>query len=107
MPSFSTFALKAAISSAGCAAGTGRLRRCLHGSVYGISYHTAHCAAHARHGAQANTHVGELPHGLVLRHLFCHIEATLLGVGVALLGPLGGLGLGVDDHLLGLRLGID
>lgn len=61
MPSFSTFALKAAISSAGCAAGAGGSARCLHGSVYGISYHTAHCAAHARHGAQANTHVGERP----------------------------------------------
>ena len=78
MPSFSTFALNAAISSVGLAVCAARVCCCLYGAVYGISHNAADSAAHACHSAKANTHVGELPHGFVLCHLLRYIEAALL-----------------------------
>ena len=80
------------------------------GIIRDYTYHADHstnCAANASHHSQSDTHIGKLPCALIFRSILCHIESSLLLVGIAFLHSLGGLCLRIDNNLLRLGLCVD
>ena len=78
----------------------GRPRSGIERAIHRISNCASNSTTNSCYGAQPDTHIGELPNGFILRNFFGYVKASLLSIGIALLGTLGGLCLGINDHLL-------
>ena len=75
--------------------------------VYSAAHHTADHTANTAYHSETDTHIGKLTDRFVACDCLGNIKATLLLIGVALLGTLGSLCLRINDGFLCFGLRID